>query len=883
MPEHPLLLFPSPETASRSPLGGGSPNFRLPSPQRQWDRLSPAFDQLQQAFHSRRIGLQQTASGIDPEEVLVIETIGSVENFANAVKLIEGFEWMGEIELDEIIPDDIFFDEAKPDKQLSGRLYLVMSNQRALEEMLSLWSRYIADQDFKFERGLTKFRDVFLHLKNIRRWDVQDRLLETGIIQIWQEDLELDGDRAITFEIELWFRGNTSERSASAVRISDLISAQNGQILNQCIIEDIAYHGILAELPANAIRYILDTRATELVRCDNIMFFRPSGQIVVGDRQPEGDTGVTELLPLHPAAGEPIIGLLDGVPLSNHRLLSDRIVIDDPDNWESEYSASERVHGTAMASLIIHGDLSDPTTPLSRPIYCRPIMKPIDWFRPPRHEGIPATSLAIDLIHRSVKRIFEGDQDEAATAPSIKVINLSIGDRARHFSQTPSPLAKLLDWLSVKYDVLFIVSAGNHLHLIQLPITGDDFYNLDTTEKENIIVDSIYRDTRNRKILSPSETINGITVGAIHFDNSKSTPDGNRFNPFTQPLPSPISAFGNGHRKSIKPDMVYYGGKQLYTTPLRHEEQAGIEPSTTRNPPGNKFASPSSTPGDISATSYGCGTSNATALTTRSAGLCYETLQQIFASHADDLDTSGYDAPLIKAMLAHGCSWGESASYLEEKIVNTGFWQEIRRRIEFQYIRPGDYNKEINRHKRSLISRWIGYGIPQVERVLSCTDQRATLLGFGQLTNDRAHVFSLPLPPSLSSRQEQRRLTVTLAWLSPISSGTQKYRTASLWFETTKNGLTPTRLDADWQSVRRGTLQHEIFVGDKAEPFIDGENLEIKVNCREDAGKILQPVKYGLIVSIEVSEGLDIHIYDEIRSRITPAIRIQQIPSRGSA
>ena len=180
-----------------------------------------------------------------------------------------------------------------------------------------------------------------------------------------------------------------------------------------------------------------------------------------------------------------------------------------------------------------------------------------------------------------------------------------------------------------------------------------------------------------------------------------------------------------------------------------------------------------------------------------------------------------------------------------------------------------------------MVSRWLGYGVPQIGRILDCTEQRATLLGFGQLSDGEAHVFSLPLPPSLASRPEWRRLTATMAWLSPISPRTQKYRTASLWFEVSNNNLAPTRSDADWRAVKRGTVQHEVFEGQKAEPFIDGDVIKIKVNCREDAGKIQTPVAYGLAVSLEVAEGVDIAVYNEIRTRIAPAIQIQPTTDQG--
>ena len=72
-----------------------------------------------------------------------------------------------------------------------------------------------------------------------------------------------------------------------------------------------------------------------------------------------------------------------------------------------------------------------------------------------------------------------------------------------------------------------------------------------------------------------------------------------------------------------------------------------------------------------------------------------------------------------------------------------------------------------------------------------------------------------------------------------------------------------------------------MFKGRKAEPFIDGDVIKIKVNCREDAGKIQNPVSYGLAVSLEVAEGIDIAVYNEIRTRIAPAIQIQQATDRG--
>lgn len=872
MPERPLLLFPTPEVTSKSNLGSGGERPHLPTHHRQGERLAPKFSQLQEAVRSRNIEIQQTVTGIDPEQVLVMETIGSVADFANAVKRIDGFEWLGEFEIDEIGPDQDFFDEKHPGKVLSGRLYMIMTNQRALDEMLSMWSRY-TDQDnakLKFDGGLTKFRDIFLRLKDVRRWDVKDRLLETGVIDAWREDLEHDGGRLIRFEVELWFRNSEEKRHRSSEIVSSLIHQFGGQVVAESSHEGIAYHGILAELPANAIQAVVDNPNTELVKCDSVMFFRPVGQMLAGEGLLEDEAAYSNLEEHSMPDAAPVIAVLDGVPLANHRLLNGRLIVDDPDNLESSYNASERVHGTSMVSLIVHGDLNDGLQSLGRLVYVRPIMQPIpNDFRTPRREHVPDDILFVDLVHRSVKRIFEGDGPEGPVAPSVRVINLSIGDPYRQFLHFMSPVARMLDWLSLVYGVLFVVSAGNHSDAIQLGISRAEFETSSPQEQETAVVKSLFLDARNRKLLSPAESINGLTVGTVQYDSAQFAAVGNRFNPFLQNLPSPVSAFGSGYRRAIKPDIVFPGGRVLYQEDLSSSRRDNyvikpVEPSIRNIPPGNKMAIPARQSGSLEGIAYSCGTSNAAALISRAAGICYDALQQIFAEQAADIDARVYEAPLLKAMLVHGCSWGDVGSQIGDLLRTT----------------------ENNRQISGLVSRWMGYGVPQVERVLNCTAQRATLLGFGQLSDGEAHVFRLPLPPALGSRPERRRLTVTMAWLSPISAGTQKYRTASLWFEV--GGVVPAKerkescSGADgWRAVRRGTVQHEVFEGQRAEPFIDGDVIEIKVNCREDAGKIQNPVAYGLAVSLEVAEGVDIAVYNEIRTRIAPAIQIQQTTNHG--
>jgi len=875
MPERPLLIFSKPGVADKTTSPRFSPNKpHYPNAARQWERLSPKFAQLQNAL----VQVQPNADGIEPESVLVIETIGAVEDFVNAVKRISGFEWLGEMDEDGITPDDDFYNDGHHEKPLTGRLYWVLTNQEALQSILSLWKRYKEDVDnypdkdmrkqrdkIIFNGGLAKFRDIFLQLKDIRRWDVQDRLEETGVLSVWREELKdtQSANMTVSCEIELWFRSDPSKRDAAQQNVTSRIQQAGGQIVSQAVIPKIAYHALLATLSRNEIQNILDgNREASYLQCENVQFFRPCGQMVFGKEQTTDKletTAVNANLPL--PTGQPTIALFDGLPLENHTLLSGRLTVDDPDEYGADYAAAARKHGTAMASLIVQGDLNDGQSPLQRPLYVRPIMRPKQDFDGNWKEYIPENVLFTDLLHRSVRRLFESENEQLPAAPSVKIINLSIGDPARQFMNAMSPAAKLLDWLSEKYKVLFIVSAGNHQPAtsriaLRLNQTWRQLSALSADEREAEIVKALYSDMRNRLLLSPAETINGLTIGALHYDSSTPISTDNRVDLFSHTfLPSPVSAFGGGYHRAVKPDLLFSGGRQLYEKPVLQNTPAEFRYSgITTIAPGNQAATPNIS-GQLNNTSFSRGTSNAAALISRSAGICYDSLLQLLEDQPNEVVLNNCEVPLLKAMIIHGCSWGEAKNRLEDIFSGAGI------------------------DGKKAASRWLGYGVPDIQRVLECTQQRATVLGFGELLDGQAHLFRFPLPPSLGEQRIKRRLTVTLSWLSRIVPSTQKYRESSLWFEVLDNSLSPSRSENDWQAVRRGTVQHEIFVGERALPINEGDSLQIKVNCRNDAAKITQPVAYGLVVSLEVAEGqeTDIAIYDEIRARIMIPIQTKVV------
>jgi hypothetical protein len=67
--------------------------------------------------------------------------------------------------------------------------------------------------------------------------------------------------------------------------------------------------------------------------------------------------------------------------------------------------------------------------------------------------------------------------------------------------------------------------------------------------------------------------------------------------------------------------------------------------------------------------------------------------------------------------------------------------------------------------------------------------------------------------------------------------------------------------------VQRGTLQHEVFEGEKVSAFVDGDAIIVHVSFRKDAGPLTESIPYALAITLEVDPSIG-EIYDEIRDRI---------------
>ncbi|MDZ7749406.1 MAG: hypothetical protein U5K43_11815 [Halofilum sp. (in: g-proteobacteria)] len=265
----PLLVFPR-ARAIEPPQGGGFPSGKphLPRHETQADRLRRQLTELEEGFERYKASVSSAVSGLEPETVLVIEIAGSVEDFKQAIDATEGLEWLGEWDVEDIEPNDDFYEPPKigvaffkkridqVDEDQSRRIRDLFQEQEFIDKdgrlviddleglvlpddlerfredinkavygarqkllagklFVSMGNQQginellglwqIWERGNPLPQGKTKWRDVFAQTLHIRRWGIEETLYETGMIDRWRDLVDpVNPDQEIHCQIELF-------------------------------------------------------------------------------------------------------------------------------------------------------------------------------------------------------------------------------------------------------------------------------------------------------------------------------------------------------------------------------------------------------------------------------------------------------------------------------------------------------------------------------------------------------------------------------------------------------------------------------------------------------------------------------------------------------
>jgi hypothetical protein len=737
-PTKPLLrLTPTPERDR--PTGRSS---FVPSPDpfprdRQTGAFSPKFNRLAQVLARDASGLELRAdpAALAPERLLVFEVRGPIGTFAAAVRKVPGLELIDEEELQA------------DEEDKAPIAYLMVPDVRALRDLEGLWRRWLGGT---LERGETPWRDVFALLRDLRPWGPQDRV-QSADASILEEEIEGRGaDELVRLEVELVFRTVPATARAREDELARAIRAERGRIVSTARIDDIAYHAVLADLPVSAVRRVAARAPDSIAGLDAVMHIRPQSVatgIDVADPE-EGDDQVVA-----PALGDPILALLDGVPVAAHPLLAAHVVLDDQFDLEPTAPVADRVHGTAMASLIVHGDRNQTEPPLPRRIHVVPVLGAYDAF--------PSDRLIVDFVYSAVVRMREGS---AATAPGIIIVNISLGNARRPFHGQISAWARLLDRLSYRFGILFVVSAGNCVEAfgIQCYPTHIMFEDAQPIARAEETLRALGGIVADRRLFSPAETVNGLTVGA---SNDDAVPQADRalarviVDPYGERrMANPSSALGPGFALSVKPDVLLPGARE-HLRLVRNNGYIEVAPAPPARAAGLRVAAPPRA-GIESPTGFTNGTSAAAALASRTAHRIHDALELAYGDAFLTIDPH-QRAVLLKALAAHTAKWPEETAGMIRRII-------------------GPPSGRHHVRQKDNIRRFLGFGMIEPDAAVACAADRATFWAVGLLHADKTATVSVPIPAAMGGKAQPHSLSATLAWFTPTRPGRKSYRSVRL-------------------------------------------------------------------------------------------------------
>lgn len=832
-PSKPLLRL-TPQAQLARPVGKPRP---VPNPKafpkaRQTDAFAPKFDRLAEVLKRdpAELELRTDPTALAPERLLVFEVRGSISTFAAAVQRVPGLELIDEETL------------AKDEADKAPVAYLMVPDIRALQKLESLWRRWLRDE---LIHGETPWRDVFALLRNLRRWGPTDRV-QAGDADILTE--VIDGradDEPVRLEIELVFRTEDGIARDWEEEVHAAIVARGGRLLSRSRIPDIAYHALLAELPVRIVREIIERSPKGVAGLEPVMHIRPQSvatTIELADTSPTRDVEEAAR-----QLGSPILALLDGVPVAAHALLSRHVSVDDQFGLEAGAPVAERKHGTAMASLIVHGDRNRPEPALPRRIHVVPVLGAGDAFADDR--------LIVDVIYSAVFAMREGAEP---TAPGVVIVNMSLGNSHRPFHGQLSPWARLLDRLAYRFGVLFVVSAGNHIGRFDMPTFANSiaFEDASGADRSTATLRAIGNIMADRRLLAPAETVNGLTIGACN-DDAVTPADRLAARSNIDPYPdlrmaNPPSALGPGFALSVKPDILMPGARE-HLRVVKSDQPIEVMPARAARSAGLRVAAPPRD-GRENVDCFTNGSSAATALASRTAHRIHDALEAAYGDRFRNLSHL-QRAVILKALLVHPARWPDAAAKLIRTTIGSG---------------------KHHTHQKDDIRRFLGYGFVDSEDAVACAADRATFWATGTLERDKIATISVPIPAAIGGKARQHSLSATLAWFTPVSPGRKSYRSVRLKLLEPKE-LAAISVEADpnqpdGNQTNRGTLFTRCWSGNKAPRVGANMSIDLIVQRDTDQGQeIDEPIPFGLAVTLTMPGVVE--IYDQVKQRLAIAPR----------
>lgn len=692
---------------------------------------------------------------------------------------------------------------------------------------------------FTTEEGLAKFGD---HLNRLGKNDqdiTRKQLLEAlESVDSWNEEdrkswaiknIGLPDNDHFSLDVELWpvSFSMAPKRKSFLSKFEKWLEGNGIKKTDSLNLDSLVmYRVLVSHEQARLLLNHTDVRLVDLP---------PKSGLSYNDLDVNLETIPTNIPSPQPEAAK--ICILDSGINTNHPLLAPAIAESNSFVEEDDDISDKAGHGTQVAGVALYGDVAQ--------------CKDSDYWVP---ENWIYNGRILDEKCEFDEETIENKLIEAVeyfVELGCRVFNLSIGNKnAPYDGRHVRGMAYVLDDLSRKHDILFVVSVGNFNGTNDEPLIPKDSWRDEYPD---------YLLGDHNFIIDPASAINALTVGglAVHdaTDIAQKYPDEiYHLAAANRNQPSPFTRHGPTVRGALKPELVAPGGN--IACPVRYEDKQwqavskGVGVLTlNHNFLGNTLLS------EVSGTSF------AAPYITHLAGKLLNNYPDI-------------SARMLRALLI------SQASVTSECLLT--FDEETLR----------EYPK--NNGRRHPYNEVSGYGAISEDNLFSSSEDSVLLMAEDEINNDCCQFYELPLPETFLRRKHSyRELRVALSYSPAVRTTRLDYRATKITFNLVKGKSleeVQKRFNRDFQKEQktlgdsvtaksnrvitseardRGTAQASIWKFRKLSPDFKW----FVVVTRHDAygwGEELSLEKegYSLVVTVSDKEYEDAQLYTQINQII---------------
>jgi subtilisin family serine protease len=438
------------------------------------------------------------ALGIDPRLVMVVDT-SAVTTSVDSEK-----EWdrSGLTVVDSSV----------------GRQVIAFSADQELTLFLDRVRRYMQGppegQDSAYQESF------FGNILKIRPYDFRDR--PGSRLRLW---LNTDGsDENLLLDVNLWYPGTAEEAASWIEEISIGVRSLEGEVLDTFVSAAAGIAVMRVRVDRNGIQQLLHVDYVA-----GIELLPPA---------PRRNTAPSELsaddIGTVPAAERtaPVVGLVDSGVLSSHPLLEGSIVDTVAASPALINGLDRHGHGTAVASIILHGSLE---SGIREGRWPSPICAVLSVRIFDENLMLPQASLAESELEDALRYLARAN---------VRVVNLSLGDSDIVYSGGRAPsLAALLDSLARELRLVLVVPTGR--------VAPVEYYFPFDADMADRYVEKLLDDS-DTGLLDPAPSALALTVGG---SVPPSRASGLHLEPLGNPgWPAPFSRRGPGIGGAVKPE-----------------------------------------------------------------------------------------------------------------------------------------------------------------------------------------------------------------------------------------------------------------------------------------------------------------------------------------